>query len=77
MGQAKQQAEATTGVSNVTYDAMAVLTNKLQGIAAIEGYKRDAQAQGDQEIVGVFEQIQQRDRQDVEQLRGIVAQRLR
>lgn len=74
MAQAKKQSEQATGVSNPAYDAMTVLTNKLQSIAAIEQYKQDAQ--NDQELLQCFEQIQERERADVDQLRGIVAQRL-
>ena len=33
MENAKRQADEVTGVSNLTYDLMTVLTNKLQGIA--------------------------------------------
>ena len=75
MSDAKRQAEDATGVSNVTYNVMAVLTNKLQSIAAIEEYKRDAQ--GDSDVLQAFGQIQDRDRRDVEQLREIIANRLR
>lgn len=73
--QAKRQAEQVTGVSNLTYDVMTVPTDKLQGIAAIEGDKRDAT--GDQEVVSLFDEIQRRDRQDVERPRDLVARRLR
>lgn len=75
MSDAKRQAEDATGVSNITYNVMAVLTNKLQGIATIEEYKKDCQ--GESEVLQVFDQIQDRDRKDVEQLRDIVANRLR
>ena len=36
MSEARKQSETATGVANIAYDLMAVLTNKLQGIAAIE-----------------------------------------
>jgi cell fate (sporulation/competence/biofilm development) regulator YmcA (YheA/YmcA/DUF963 family) len=74
MTQAKKQSESATGVSNPAYDAMTVLTNKLQSIAVIEQYKQDAQ--DDQELLQCFEQIQEREREDVDKLRGLVAQRL-
>lgn len=74
MASEKRQAESQTGVENVTYDLMTVLTNKLQGIATIEQYKQDAQ--GDQDALQCFEQIQQREREDVDRLRNLVAQRL-
>lgn len=74
MSHEKKQAESATGVSNPAYDAMTVLTNKLQSIATIEQYKQDVQ--NDQELLQLFEQIQERERSDVDQLRGLVAQRL-
>lgn len=75
MATAKKHAESETGVKNVTYDLMSVLTNKLQGIAAIEEYKKDAQ--GDQEAMQCFEDIQKHEREDVDKLRDLVAQRLK
>jgi hypothetical protein len=74
MTQAKKQSSSATGVSNPTYNAMTVLTNKLQGIATIEQYKQDVQ--DDQELLQCFEEIQQRERSDVEKLRELVARRL-
>jgi hypothetical protein len=74
MAQAKKQAPSSTGVSNPTYNAMTVLTNKLQGIATIEQYKHDID--GDQELLQCFEQIQESDREHVDKLRDLVAQRL-
>ena len=74
MVQAKRQAESTTGVDNVTYDVMSLLTNKLEGIAALQQYKNDAQ--GDQEVMQCFEEIEERERKDIDKLRGIVAKRL-
>ncbi|HEV2127796.1 MAG TPA: hypothetical protein VGR22_04165 [Thermomicrobiales bacterium] len=74
MAQQKRNAENVTGVSNVTYDLMSVLTNKLEGIAATEVYKQDAQ--GDQEALKAFEEMEERDRKDVERLRDLVATRL-
>jgi hypothetical protein len=71
---AKQRTHQATGVENVTYDLMTVLTNKLQGIAAIEQYKRDAQ--DDREAMQCFQSIEQRERDDIDTLRGLVAQRL-
>ncbi|HKG25341.1 MAG TPA: hypothetical protein VKB09_06810 [Thermomicrobiales bacterium] len=74
--QAKRQTERVTGVSNVAYDLMVVLTNKLQGIAALEEYKLDADAAGDHDVRTVLDRIEQHDRQDVDELRDLVCQRL-
>jgi hypothetical protein len=74
--QAKRQTERITGVSNVAYDLTVVLTNKLQGIAALEEYKLDADAADDHEVRAFFDKIEQRDQQDVEELRELVCRRL-
>jgi hypothetical protein len=74
MATTKQRTHQATGVENVTYDLMTVMTNKLQGIAAIEQYMQDAQ--GDQEAMQCFQHIEQREREDIDKLRGLVAQRL-
>ena len=69
---AKRRSERVTGVSNVAYDLMTVLTNKLEGVAAMEEYKLDADSANDQEVRAVFERIEQRERQDIEELRGLL-----
>ena len=58
-----------TGVSNVAYDLMIVLANKLEGIAAMEEYKQDAQEAGDTDCGQLFDRLQQRDKQEVSELR--------
>jgi hypothetical protein len=74
---AKRRAEQVSGVSNVAFDLMAVLTNKLEGIAAIEEYKQDCEQAGDREARETYERIEQRDQEDVRQLKNLVVQRLR
>ena len=69
MEQAKRRSERVSGVPNVAYDLMVVLTNKLEGIAALEEYKLDADEAGDQEVRAAFEQLERRMREDVDQLR--------
>ena len=73
----REVAEQITGVSNVAYDVMAVLQNKLEGISAMEVYKEDAEEEGDQELRDLFEQIQQRDIQDVEKLKKMLVKHMR
>lgn len=70
----KRNAESISGVSNITYDLMSVLNNKLEGIAAMETYKQDAQ--GDQDVLKCFERIQEADRKDVEELKKLAHNRL-
>lgn len=74
--QTKQRSEETTGVSNVAYDLMVVLTNKLQGIAALESYKNDAVRGNDPKVSEIFARLIQRDRQEIDELRGLLIERL-
>lgn len=74
--QAKRRSELISGVSNVAYDLLALLYNQLEEIAAIEEYKLDAEDAGDQEVLTLFDQIQQRAREDVDLLRSALSQRL-
>lgn len=76
MEEAKRHAEQVSGVSNVAYDLMVTLTNKLEGIAAIEEYKLDADEAGDGEVRNLFDWLQQRMREDVDQLRELLIPRL-
>jgi hypothetical protein len=74
--QAKRGVERITGVSNVAYDLMTVLTNKLQGMAAMEEYKLDAEAAGDREVARFFGRIEERDRQEIGELREMLVRHL-
>jgi hypothetical protein len=76
MEQAKRRTERVSGISNVTYDLLALLTNKLEGVAAIEEYKMDAQEAGDREVQTLLDQLQQQARQDVDKLRAALRSRL-
>lgn len=71
-GEAKVRSEQVTGVSNVAYDLMVVLTNKLEGVAAMEEYKLDADAAQEPAIRAAFERIEQRERESIEELRGLL-----
>jgi len=74
--QAKRESEAITGVSNVTFDLITTLENKLQGIAAMEEYKMDCEDAGDTEAMRVFDELQRQEIDDVTRLKGLVAMRL-
>jgi hypothetical protein len=74
--EAKQYADQVSGVSNVAYDLMVVLTNKLEGIAAIEEYLLDAEEAGDREVHALFARIEGRMRADVDELRDLLVGRL-
>ena len=76
MEEAKRGAASISGVSNVAYDLIAVLYNKLEAVAALGEYTQDAEAAGDDEARSVFEELAQREAQDIARLRTLVAQRL-
>lgn len=69
--------EQVTGISNVAYDVMALLANKLEGLEAMEMYKEDAECAGDQELSRFVERLQEQDRQSVDQLKGMLTKRLK
>ncbi|MEX1158631.1 MAG: hypothetical protein WEC79_06860 [Thermomicrobiales bacterium] len=73
MEHAKRHCADASGISNVAYDALAILTNKLQGIAAIEEYKLDAREAGDQQFLDVLQDLERRACEDVVRLQGLAA----
>lgn len=77
MDKAKQQSEQISGISNVVYDLMAVMTNKLEGIAAMEEYKLDAEDVGDTEVQDLLNQMEQQEASNVDKLKKLLLQRLK
>jgi hypothetical protein len=74
--EAKKRSEHISGVSNVAFNLMTILENKLQGIAAMEEYKLDCQDCGDQPAQELIEELQRREVDDVTRLRGYLKDRL-
>jgi hypothetical protein len=74
--EAKVQSEVVTGVTNVAYDLMVVLTNKLEGIAAIEEYRLDADAAHEPAVRAAFEHVELRERESVDELRDLLVEHL-
>ena len=74
--EAKVSTDQITGVSNVAYDLMVVLSNHLEGIAAIQEYKIDADEASDTEVSRAFEQIEQRYQESIGELRTLLVSRL-
>jgi hypothetical protein len=77
LDEVKQQSEQISGISNVAYDLMAVMTNKLEGIAAIEEYKLDAEDAGDSEVEALLNQLEQQEVNDVAKIKTLLLQRLK
>ena len=74
--EAKVQSEDVSGVSNVAYDVMVTLSNHLEAIAALQEYKIDADEANDSEVTAVFEKIERRYQEGVEELRNLLVKRL-
>ena len=61
-------------VSNLTYDLVTVLQNKMEALSAYEHYLRDAQQSGDSQCQELFSQIQRDDEQHVKALEACISQ---
>ena len=65
-----------TGVSDLAFDLLTLLQNKLQAIAAIEVYKQDARAADHHHVLDFLERCEETDRRAIEELRAMVAHQL-
>ena len=76
MEEAKQHSNQIGGISNVAYDLMVVMTNKLEGIAAMEEYKLDAEDAGDTEVQQLLDQLEQQEASNVGKIKELLLKRL-
>ena len=74
--EAKKRSEQVSGVSNVAFNLLTILENKLQGIGAMEEHRMDCQEAGDQPAQALIEELQRREVEDVERLKGYLKDRL-
>jgi hypothetical protein len=72
--QTKKQSERVSGVSNLAYDLISLMHNKLEGVAALETYKTDAQ--GNQEATALFDELQRTAVQEVGRIKSLLVQEL-
>ena len=70
------RAAKASGVSDLAFDLLTLLQNKLQAIAAIEVYKQDARAADHHHVLDFLERCEETDRRAVEELRAMVAHQL-
>ncbi|MGI8484200.1 MAG: hypothetical protein ACR2OU_08045 [Thermomicrobiales bacterium] len=66
-----KDAYRVTGVSNIAYDLNSLLHNKLEEIVAFEKYKADCE--NDQEVASLFAEMEQRDKDDVQRIKPLLA----
>jgi hypothetical protein len=72
----KRQSHRVSGVSNIAYDLVTILQNKLQSVAAMQEYKQDAQEQKDDQAIKLLNELESRACEDITRLRQMVADRL-
>lgn len=72
----KRKSEEASGISNITFDLLTVLQNKLDGIAALEEYKLDCEDAGEREALAVFDELERREIDDIAKLKGLLQSRL-
>ena len=68
--------QTQTGASNLEYDIVAEMHELLEGNAALEQYIQDARQAGDNEAERCFQQIHDQNRQNVQQLRSLLAKHM-
>lgn len=54
------------GVDNLTYDLITLISEKSKGLEAYDQYTNDAQ--GNQQVTNLFQQLRQQDEQAIQQL---------
>jgi len=72
----RQVAEGTSGTSNLLYDLVSLLTEKLEAISLYETYMRDARQIGHSEAIALFQHCQDQDRAVINRLQAILARDL-
>ena len=66
----------STGASNLEYDLVTVLHNLLEGNEALEKYMEDVRGAGDQQVEDLFRRLHDQNRQNVTEVRSILARYL-
>ena len=74
--EAKVESDRITGVSNVAYDLMVVLSNHLEGIAALQEYKLDAEEAEDTDVKAAFDRIERHYQDGIDELKTLLVARL-
>lgn len=69
-----QDTNTSTGTGDSTYDLVSVLYHCLQGAEMYEVYAADAE--GDDELFGFFQEIAEQERQRAERAKTLLAARL-
>lgn len=65
-----------TGTRDAVYDVVLVLQQALEDCVRYQAFADDARAAGDDELVELFEELAESDREIAERLKPILARRL-
>jgi hypothetical protein len=65
-----------TGVTDEHYDLISVLYHTLQDCEVVGRYVQDAQAAGDDELVGFFAALQEEDRKRADRVKDLLMRRM-
>jgi hypothetical protein len=76
MIEAKRSSSRASGVSNVAFDLLTILENKLKGIAAMEEYKIDCLEADDRQALELIEQLQRIAGEDAARLKELLKARI-
>lgn len=69
--------QGQTGTDDVSFNLVSVLYHTLQEAETMEKYIRDAEASGDQEVIGFFREIQDANRRRSERAKQLLQRALR
>jgi hypothetical protein len=72
----RTSAERVSGVSNLTYDLIALIHNKLEAISAYDVYRQDARDAGHEQAEALFDYCLAKDRAIVERMRSLLIEQL-
>ena len=72
----RRDAERVSGVSNLTYDLISLLHNKLEAISAYEMYRQDAREVRHEQAEALFDYCLAKDRAIVDRLRTLLVEQL-
>lgn len=68
--------QASTGAHDLEYDLISEMHSLLKGNSALEQYIEDAREAGDQEAESCFQTLHSQNKENVNKLREMLAQRL-
>ena len=65
-----------SGTQDVTYNLVSVIYHALQGAETCDVYVRDAEKDGDQELVKFFQEVKNQNQQAAEKAKKMLAKQL-